>query len=407
MFDLIREIAQTLRNNKLRTALTGLAVAWGVFMLIVLLGVSRATVGEAMSNFDMESASNIEVYGGRTTKSYKGYREGRIITLNTDDEQNLTHSRNANIGKAIAVIAVDTAALSTSTQTFGRSGMRGIMPGQEERNRIEIIAGRALNEPDMLNQRRVMLICKRAAEVLFGDAEKAVGKQVTSMGLSWKVVGVYDHRWRDESYAPYTTVFALRGFKRDLNQITVNMRDVHDMDDAKRVEKDVRTTVARTHDFDTEDESAVWTWNQFESYLMQQTVGLAMNSVVWVIGLLTLLSGIVGVSNIMFVSVRERTHEIGIRRAIGAKPRSILVQVLAESVAITTLFGYIGIVLGIVVTELIRAIATSMGYPLNPTVDLGIAVQVTVVLIIVGALAGIFPARKATKVSPVEALRDE
>ena len=186
----------------------------------------------------------------------------------------------------------------------------------------------------------------------------------------------------------------------------VSMKDISSKEEAEATEAGVRNTLARRHTFDATDNSAVYTWNSFTSYIQQLKIQSILNAVVWIIGLFSLLSGIVGVSNIMFVSVRERTHEIGIRRAIGAKPRSVLVQIIAESVAITTLFGLTGVVFGTFVLELIKTVMHDD--MLNGVaVDLPIALSVTAVLIVVGAIAGIFPARRATKISPVEALRDE
>lgn len=406
MFDLAREIGQTLRHNKLRTVLTGLAVVWGVFMLIVLLGLSRGIVRDSLSGMDTESVSNIVMYGGRTTKAYKGYREGRLITLQTTDRDKLAGCHNSRIKDVSAQISIDTAVVSSITESVSH-GLQGSFPDAASKNRIKIIHGRFINEPDMHKNRRVLVINSESATILFGDAAKAVGQQVRAMGLGWRVVGVYQHSWRRDNYAPYTTVYALRGFNHDVDEVHISMQNVATEGQAKDVENAARGIVAQNHDISPEDTGALWTWNQFESYIMQQTVSAVMNGIVWIIGLLTLLSGIVGVSNIMFVSVRERTHEIGIRRAIGAKPRSILMQVLAESVAITSLFGYIGIIGGILVTELICYISRQTSYTIDASIDLSVAVQVTVMLIIVGGIAGFFPARKATKVSPVEALRDE
>lgn len=182
---------------------------------------------------------------------------------------------------------------------------------------------------------------------------------------------------------------------------------IKSIEEADRTEQDVRAVLAKQHEFDPTDENAIWIWNQFSNYLKQGQGMAYLNLAVWVIGILTLLTGIVGVSNIMFVSVRERIHEIGIRRAIGAKPRSIIAQVLTESVAITTLFGYIGIVAGMAVLQVIDALFGDQEGFSNPTVDISIALEVTIALIIAGTIAGLFPAIKATKVKPVEALRDE
>lgn len=195
--------------------------------------------------------------------------------------------------------------------------------------------------------------------------------------------------------------------KDDVGALTVNLRNVRTAEDGSRAEEGIRQTLAQTHNFDPADESAVWIANRFNNSLQSQTAMGILNTAVWILGMLTLLTGVVGISNIMFVSVRERTHEIGIRRAIGAKPRAILTQVIAESVAITVLFGYIGIVFGTAVSQLLAMVLSSVEFLKNPTVSLSIAVEVTVVLVIAGALAGLFPAMRALKVKPVEALRDE
>ena len=193
--------------------------------------------------------------------------------------------------------------------------------------------------------------------------------------------------------------------KSNINSMTVQVADVTSSEQAESLEKGFRTTLAGIHDFDPTDQSGVFIWNSI-AQLLTVNKGMGILSVsVWVLGLLTLLSGIIGISNIMFVSVKERTHEIGIRRAIGAKPRKILTQILAESVAITTIFGYIGIVLGMVLTGILATLMSEMFG--RSRVDIAIAVEVTVVLIIAGALAGLFPALKALKIKPVEALRDE
>ena len=270
-----------------------------------------------------------------------------------------------------------------------------------------MVNGRFLNQPDLDQERKVIVLSTQSAETLFGKDVNPVGRRVDAMGLSWLVIGVYRHDWDKSNYVPYTTAMRLSGNDGKVSDLTVKLYNVKSEADGMAVEDDVRHSLSKVHEFSPDDDSAVHLWNRFVQYLTQMKAMGILEMAVWVIGIFTLLSGIVGVSNIMFVSVRERTHEIGIRRAIGAKPRSILVQVVAESVVITTMFGYIGIVFGMMVTGLIDQLSKGVEFLENPTVDLSIAVKVTVVLIIAGALAGLFPAMKATKVKPVEALRDE
>ena len=405
MFDLFHEIAQTIKNNKLRTALTGIAVAWGIFMLIVLLGAARGVINSYEDESSGSSVNSIRLWSGTTSMPYKGYKDGRWIRLQDKDMDALSGE----------VDAVSDVAISTSASGFNivgpkdyiSGGFEAVYPDEARTQRIFDIEGRFINQKDITDLRRVMVISHDNAAQLFGDAEKALGQEVRAMELSWKVVGVYTHRWRKSAFVPYTTYKAITGGDGYVDQMTVRVDGISTDTEAEETEANVRSVLARRHEFDPADSNAVWIWNQFAGYLKQGQAMVYLNIAVWVIGILTLLTGIVGVSNIMFVSVRERIHEIGIRRAIGAKPRNIIVQILAESIAITALFGYIGLVAGMAVLQVLNVfLGDSQGFS-NPTVDISIAVQVTVALIAAGGIAGLFPAIKATKVKPVEALRDE
>lgn len=407
MFDLFTEIMQTLRHNKMRTFLTGIAVAWGIFMLIVLLGMSRGLLNGATDGLDDGSMRSITVWGGMSTKPYKGYSEGRVITLEDTDLPSISGKTKTTVKNAVGAISINDTITSATEYVTGN--ITGAAPESKAVDRIELTAGRYINDQDMKNRRRVIVLESRNAEILFGpDVDDALGRQVRMRGLSWLVVGVYKSEWRRESITPYTTLRALNGGKPTLDEIHVLLDENIDMEGAVSTESTVKQTLAKNHSFSPEDPSAVWIANRFTSLEQQMAVFDIMRIAIWVIGLLTLLSGIVGVSNIMFVSVRERTHEIGVRRAIGAKRRSILTQVVAESIAITTFFGYLGIMGGILITAVFSFfnVPDSTGIK-DPTIDITIALEVTVVLVVVGALAGLFPAVKATKIHPVEALRDE
>lgn len=195
--------------------------------------------------------------------------------------------------------------------------------------------------------------------------------------------------------------------REDLGTLSVALKNVHTEEDGNTAETDIRNTLATVHNFDPADENAVYISNSFTNAIKARQALVILDTSVWVLGILTLLTGIVGISNIMFVTVRERTHEIGIRRAIGAKPHKILTQVIAEAVGITLLFGYLGIVFGMIVTQIIAYIIGPDGPISNPTVSIAIALEVMGVLVLAGAIAGLFPAMKALKIKPVEALRDE
>ena len=405
MFDLFSEIKQSLRNNRTRTRLTGVAVAWGIFMLIVLLGVAQGVVNSFNSNVGGGKSDEMSVWGGRTSVPYGGYKDGRRITLKDHDGAMLTE-------KVEGIYEVVPTASSTAKITSLKASVNGfdaVYPSAG--SDYTMLAGRFINDRDIAERRRVMVLRDRSARFLFDcPIEEVPGHTVTCMGLSWTIVGVYKHRWEGARYVPYTTYKALSGFNDDASELKVRVHGLTSEEDGNRVEQELKEALATAHQFNPTDRNAIWIWNRFSNYVKSANgLNILMISV-WTIGVFTLLSGIIGVSNIMFVSVRERTHEIGVRRAIGARPRNILTQVVAESVVITTMFGYIGVVLGMIVLQVLDFFMSQSdgNAPLeNPTVDISLALQVTAVLIIAGALAGLFPALKALKVKPVEALRDE
>ncbi len=405
MFDLANEILQTMRHNKLRTTLTGLSVAWGIFMLITLVSVANGITRSFKEEMMNSDSQKISIWGGTTTKPYHGYREGRNIDLKNKDIDILSHEQRDVVQEVTSELNGTQSGISTNT-TNVQAGFTGVFPSALGLNNLELIDGRFISQSDIDKKAKVMVLPKEYAEQLFPpDGKKAVGQRVECAGLSFLVIGVYESH-RRTIYIPYSTARVFSSDNTNLDQIILLLNGVTEIEQADNIEKDVRHTLASAHDFDPDDESGVWIWNAVSQALtVQGAIGI-LNIGVWVLGLLTLLSGIIGISNIMFVSVKERTHEIGIRRAIGAKPVKILTQILTESVVITTLFGYIGIVMGTALTEVLAS-TVGQGMFDYAHVDLRIAIQVTVVLIVAGALAGLFPALKALKVKPVEALRDE
>lgn len=405
MFDLANEILQTMRHNKLRTTLTGLSVAWGIFMLITLVSVANGITRSFKEEMMNSDSQKISIWGGTTTKPYHGYREGRNIDLKNKDIDILSHEQRDMVQEVTSELNGTQSGVSTNT-TNVQAGFTGVFPSALGLNNLELIDGRFISQSDIDKKAKVMVLPKEYAEQLFPpDGKKAVGQRVECAGLSFLVIGVYESH-RRTIYIPYSTARVFSSDNTNLDQIILLLNGVTEIEQADNIEKDVRHTLASAHDFDPDDESGVWIWNAVSQALtVQGAIGI-LNIGVWVLGLLTLLSGIIGISNIMFVSVKERTHEIGIRRAIGAKPVKILTQILTESVVITTLFGYIGIVMGTALTEVLAS-TVGQGMFDYAHVDLRIAIQVTVVLIVAGALAGLFPALKALKVKPVEALRDE
>lgn len=406
MFDLAKEIWQTMTTSKLRTILTGISVAWGIFMLILLVAIANGVLLQSQENSLKNDPFRITLWSGRTSKPYQGMKEGRRIDLKGNDIPTIEAANSPSIESVSATIYIR-GQVSTNRDYLSNSYCEGVYP-QFFTERYTIVKGRPINQSDIQHKRKVMLVCEKDAKILFRSVDEAVGGRVKVGDLSFTIVGIYDHNWDSNPKVPFSTAYALTGYNGKLDDVHVHLKGVDNVEQSAQAEKAVRDAMAKSRQFDPDDRSAIYTYDRFESYVSNIESSKYLTYAMWIIGGLTLITGIVGVSNIMFVSVRERTHEIGIRRAIGAKPRKILTQILVESVALTTCFGYIGIVMGVAATEVVKkAFENNETFPLNPTVDISIAIEVTVALIIAGALAGIFPALRALKVKPVEALMEE
>lgn len=417
MFDLWQELVSTIRRNKMRTALTGFAVAWGIFMLIVLLGAGNGLSNAFLDNAGQWSVNSVKSGGSSTTKPYGGFDKGRYIQLrnrNIEGTKKLTHYVS-NVGG----IYYD----GGKSLSYGEHSVSGTIIGcdanYEEIEKIEMLHGRFINEIDVKEKRKSVVIPENLAKRLFKQAERAIGKYVKLSGLMYKVVGVNKTNQQDSNddfFLPRSTYALLNNSGDRVHQLLFSIHGVETKEDCEAFEKEYRASIARQENFDPEDTGGVWVWNRFSQYLDQMTGARFITIAIWIIAIFTMISGIVGVSNIMLIAVKERTKEFGVRKALGATPRSILFMIIAESIFITTIFGYIGLVAGVGVTELmdatigqqtVNAGAFQMQYFKNPTVDIQVAIQATLTLIVCGTLAGYFPALKAVKIPPIEALRAE
>ena len=416
MIDLIQEIYGTIMRNKLRTALTGFSVAWGIFMLIVLLGAGNGLIHA----FEGQSAgmmmNSMKIFPGYTSKPYQGMQEGRSISLNNHDREISSTAFPEHV-----ITAGATVSQSSVTLTYGKEqlsiGLDGVFPNYPELEAVKLQEGRFINERDMKERRKVIILHEKTAGTLFPKTHP-IGKYIKVGGVVYQVVGIYgdQNSFSPTALVPFTTLQTVYAKGDSIDNITFTTKNLTDETDNEAFEADYRRMLGSQKRFDPTDDSAIWIWNRFTQYLQQQTATQILHIAIWVIGIFTLLSGIVGVSNIMLITVRERTHEFGIRKALGAKPMSILWLIISESVTITTFFGYVGMVAGIAATEYMNAVAGkqtmdagvfSMTFFENPTVDLSIAVQATLTLIVAGTLAGLFPALKAVRIRPIEALRAE
>ena len=416
MIDFIQEIYGTIKRNKLRTALTGFAVAWGIFMLIVLLGAGNGLLNAFEQQSGNMAMNSFQIWPGQTSMPYQGLKEGRNIKL-TEKELDLTRQMTEHVTHASAILQQGGVNLSYKQDHLSIQ-LTGVMPNYPETNGLQLKEGRFINQSDMKGKRKVIVVHEKTAEMLLGQEKpQAIGKYILASGIAYQIVGIYTtpmEEFSPTAYLPYTTLQLIYNKGDGVGSLVFLTKDINDLPASETFEKEYRTAISKVKQFDAEDRSAIWVSNRFKQFLQQQTASDLLRTSIWVIGIFTLLSGIVGVSNIMLITVKERTHEFGIRKALGAKPHSILTLIIAESVTITTLFGYIGMIAGIAVTEYMNKVAgeqvmdigvASATVFVNPTVDLHIAIQATLTLIIAGTLAGFFPARKAVMIRPIEALR--
>ena len=416
MIDFIQEIYGTIKRNKLRTALTGFAVAWGIFMLIVLLGAGNGLLNAFEQQSGNMAMNSFQIWPGQTSMPYQGLKEGRNINL-TEKELELTRQMTEHVTHASAILEQGGVILSYK-QDHVSTQLTGVMPNYPETNGLQLKEGRFINPLDLKGKRKVIVLHEKTVDMLFGDEkQQVIGKHINASGIAYQVVGIYTtpmEEFSPTAYLPYTTLQLIYNKGNGVGSLVFLTKDITDLPSSEAFEKEYRTAISKVKQFDAEDRSAIWVWNRFSQYLQQQTASDLLRTSIWVIGIFTLLSGIVGVSNIMLITVKERTHEFGIRKALGAKPSSILTLIIAESITITTLFGYIGMIAGIAVTEYMNKVAgeqvmdigvASATVFVNPTVDLHIAIQATMTLIVAGTLAGFFPARKAVMIRPIEALR--
>ena len=419
MRDIFVEIWSTAKRNKLRTTLTGFAVAWGIFMLIFLLGAGNGLINATEQNSGRFMANSMAVFGGVTSKEYQGLKEGRSITLNDKDFSTTTEKFSTNVDEMGAVAWQNNVTISLG-DNYTSTTLSGVYPNEKDINKIEMRYGRFINQIDNQQSRKVLVINdEQARELISKDIKSLIGKHVNMGAFSFEIVGIYkkDDSGRNASaYSAFNTVRTIYNKGDKADEFHFSFHGLKTEQDNEAFEKDYRESLNRNHQAAPDDEDAIWIWNRF-TQSMQMNMGMSIiRTALWIIGIFTLLSGIVGVSNIMLITVKERTREFGIRKAIGAKPWSILKLIIIESIIITTFFGYIGMILGIAANEYMDATVGHMQVDsgvfkaamfINPTVGIDVCIEAMLVMIIAGTLAGLIPARKAAKIRPIEALRAE
>ena len=421
MRDLLVEIFESIRRNKLRTVLTGFAVAWGIFMLIVLLGAGNGLVNSFSQGSGSYASNTISVYPGRTSEPYDGLQSGRRISLQ-DQDLALT------AGPSFAAYVDDiTATVGTSvTVVRGRKKVSGYIegnyPSRLDVEKINLRYGRFINQKDLDENRKVVVIPEKMAENLLPegrDVKTLLGERLKIGNIMYRVVGITAADLMSSSnlmFAPFTTVKKVYNKGQEIDDYTFSFHGLETEESHEQFEASYRAAINLRHRASPTDNGAIWIDNHFTQNLQLNKARRVLNIALWIIGLFTLLGGIVGVSNIMLITVKERTHEFGIRKAIGASPLSITKLIMAESVTITAFFGYIGMIAGLAACELLDKTIGSrtmdvMGEQIavfiNPTVGVDVAIEATILLIVAGSIAGLAPALKAARVRPIEALRAE
>jgi putative ABC transport system permease protein len=408
MIDRFQEILETIRRNKLRTFLTALSVAWGIFMLVLLLGAGNGLQSGVEYNFRDDAVNSLWVYSGRTSTPFKGRAPNRDIQFTNADHDAVVRGVPGveHITSRFYIGGEFTVSYGTKHSSFD---VRACHPAHQIIENTIITKGRFLNERDLDDRRKVAVIGQKVVDILFGTRDPR-GEYIDVNGIMYKVVGVFEDTGGEgelrKIYIPITTAQMAYGGEDRVNQIMFTVGDAT-VEDSERIEADTRRMFASRHEFSSDDEQAMRVRNNVEQFQRFRSLFATIELFVWIIGVGTIIAGIVGVSNIMLISVTERTKEIGVRKALGATPGSIVALVLQESVLITAVSGYIGLVLGVGLLELANWAMPASEMFRNPHVDIRIGLTATALLVGAGLLAGLFPARRAAGVNPVVALRDE
>lgn len=416
---LLSEVWSTSKRNKLRTSLTGFAVAWGIFMLIFLLGAGNGLINAQLQQSTRFLANSMRVFPGETSKAYKGLKEGRSITLNDRDIliSNQTYGQYVDdVGGRLEQYNVN---INYGDNYVASQSLVGVAPTHPKIDKTELIAGRFINEIDMKDQRKNVVLSRSQAKELCKDYRSLVGKNVKISNLNFQVVGIYkddESRNNTDAFIAYSTIKTIYAKGDDAGSLEFTIKNLKTQEDNEQFEKNYRASINNNHQAAPDDDRTIWLWNRYmDNIQMNQGIAI-MQTALWIVGLFTLLSGIVGVSNIMLITVKERTREFGVRKAIGAKPWSILKLIITESIIITSFFGYIGMVCGVAANEIMDA---TIGHTtvdtglfkaamfVNPTVGIGTCIGATIAIVIAGTIAGLIPAIKAARIRPIEALRAE
>ena len=410
MFDLDKwqEILITIRQNPLRSFLTSFSVGWGILMLVTLLGLGKGLENGIRQEFQGDAINSIWIYNGRTSLPHAGFQPGRDIRLTVEDYQELAR----RLPKEEAITArfyIPGSVSITYRNENANYSVRCVHPGHQQIENTQIIQGRYLNQFDLDQSRKVALVGRRMIEELF-DGRSPIGDQIQVNGVAFRIVGVYaeeSEREENNLYLPITTAMRAFGGSRFINQVMFTVGDATP-EESQAIQREITQLLAQRKKFDLEDPAAIRVRNNVVQFQQFMSVMMGIRIFVWFIASGTILAGIIGVSNIMVIVVKERTKEFGVRKALGATPASIISLIMQESIFITTVAGYIGLLLGVGVISLLdESLTNAVEIFAHPEINLEVALSAMVLLVIAGSLAGLLPARRAARIRPIEALRDE
>ena len=411
-----QEIYSVLSKNKLRTGLTAFGVFWGIFMLLVMMGGGSGLENGVTKNFDDMASNSIFLWTQRTTIPYKGFPQGRNYNFDNDDTQALKD--NVPEIKFLAPKAGSGGYRGTSNVIRGlKTGafsINGDVPDFFKIKSFRILKGRLMNDDDIAQKRKVAAIGKMVYNALFEVGEDPIGKYIQINGVYFTVVGLFEPKrmGENDNQDAQTVIIPFSTFQKTFNWGNiVGWYSISIKDDipASEVEEKIFRVLADRHSISPDDKHAFGSWNTEKEFTKITGLFSGIRFLIWFVGLGTLIAGVIGVSNIMLVIVKERTKEFGIKRALGATPASIIIQIVTESILITSVAGILGLIVGVFTVEGINKLMQGNEGDMfaNPEVDLQIAFTSVIILIISGAFAGLLPAIRAVKIRPIEALRDD
>jgi putative ABC transport system permease protein len=407
LFEAIREIVSVLGKSKLRTTLTALSVAWGMFMLALLLGAGRGLENGATWEFRDDAVQSLWIHASQTSLPYAGRRPGRDIRLNEDDYSALDRNVPGLEHKSGRFYLWGEFFVSYGSKRASFD-VRGVHPGHRFIEKTVMVRGRYLNDTDLRERRKVAVIGSQVRRTLMGE-EDPIGKRILIRGLQYQIVGESEDAGSEAElrriFIPATVAQAVYNNPGRLHNLAFTLKS-GDLEQSRQIQQRTLSLFQRRHQVHPDDRRAIRVQNNLEEFRAVTEVFTWIRGFIWVVGIGTLLAAAIGVGNILLISVAERTKEIGIRKALGATSRSIVTLIVAEGIAITTLSGYTGIVLGVGLVELAAKSLKDVPFMREPSVDLRVAFLAAAALVVAGALASLLPALRAVRVDPIVALRE-